>query len=401
MRGLSLWWDGLEGPVARGPSLRRRPRRRRGHRRAPASPGCGPPTPCSRRAPHCGWRVLEAEVAGFGASGRNGGWCSALFAASDGRIAREHGIGAGAGHAQGHAARRSTRSARDRRGRGDRLPASRRAGRSSPPATSPRSRGPGPRSRRRGASGSARPTCVAGAGPRPEAGSAPTASSGPPTPRTARRSIRPGWPAGWPTAVERRGGTLYEGTPVRRLEPARDGAARCARTAAGTVRADVVVRATEGWTRRDGRFPARALVPIYSLMVATEPLPPSFWAGGRLAGRETFTDHRHLDHLRAAHRRRPARLRRPRRAVPLRVVRPPALRPRRPGARRARAALVELFPELGRRRGHPRLGRSARRAPGLVLLGRARPGRRDRVGRRLRGRRRVDLEPGRDGRWPT
>ena len=35
--------------------------------------------------------VLEAEVAGFGASGRNGGWCSALFAASDGRIARESG----------------------------------------------------------------------------------------------------------------------------------------------------------------------------------------------------------------------------------------------------------------------------------------------------------------------
>jgi glycine/D-amino acid oxidase-like deaminating enzyme len=26
--------------------------------------------------------VLEAEVAGFGASGRNGGWCSALFPAS-------------------------------------------------------------------------------------------------------------------------------------------------------------------------------------------------------------------------------------------------------------------------------------------------------------------------------
>ena len=32
--------------------------------------------------------VLEAEVAGFGASGRNGGWCSALFAAGPERIAR-------------------------------------------------------------------------------------------------------------------------------------------------------------------------------------------------------------------------------------------------------------------------------------------------------------------------
>ncbi|HYY10814.1 MAG TPA: FAD-binding oxidoreductase, partial [Kineosporiaceae bacterium] len=35
--------------------------------------------------------VLEAEIAGFGASGRNGGWCSALFPASTGALARRHG----------------------------------------------------------------------------------------------------------------------------------------------------------------------------------------------------------------------------------------------------------------------------------------------------------------------
>ena len=33
-------------------------------------------------APDCRVVVLEAEVCGFGASGRNGGWCSALFPAS-------------------------------------------------------------------------------------------------------------------------------------------------------------------------------------------------------------------------------------------------------------------------------------------------------------------------------
>src|SRR6266487_3578151 len=32
--------------------------------------------------------VLERETAGFGASGRNGGWCSALFPASTTRVAR-------------------------------------------------------------------------------------------------------------------------------------------------------------------------------------------------------------------------------------------------------------------------------------------------------------------------
>ena len=35
--------------------------------------------------------VLEKEVAGFGASGRNGGWCSALFPAALGWLARRHG----------------------------------------------------------------------------------------------------------------------------------------------------------------------------------------------------------------------------------------------------------------------------------------------------------------------
>src|SRR5215467_6931661 len=32
--------------------------------------------------------VCEAEIAGFGASGRNGGWCSALFPASLAKLAR-------------------------------------------------------------------------------------------------------------------------------------------------------------------------------------------------------------------------------------------------------------------------------------------------------------------------
>ena len=36
--------------------------------------------------------VLEQEVAGFGASGRNGGWCSALFATSDAALTRLHGV---------------------------------------------------------------------------------------------------------------------------------------------------------------------------------------------------------------------------------------------------------------------------------------------------------------------
>src|SRR5207244_2863975 len=48
-------------------------------------------------------------------------------------------------------------------------------------------------------------------------------------------------------------------------------------TAAGRVRAPVVVRATEGFTPElEGH--RRTLAPIYSLMIATDPLPDSVWA---------------------------------------------------------------------------------------------------------------------------
>jgi len=59
------------------------------------------------------------------------------------------------------------------------------------------------------------------------------------------------------------------------------------------VRAAVVVRATEGYT---ARLPGlrRALAPVYSLMIATAPLPPSVWDRIGLRERETFTDLRHL-----------------------------------------------------------------------------------------------------------
>ena len=38
--------------------------------------------------------VLEREIAGFGASGRNGGWCSALFPRTAGSLERDHGFDA-------------------------------------------------------------------------------------------------------------------------------------------------------------------------------------------------------------------------------------------------------------------------------------------------------------------
>jgi glycine/D-amino acid oxidase-like deaminating enzyme len=78
---------------------------------------------------------------------------------------------------------------------------------------------------------------------------------------------------------------LFERTPVGAIFPRRGPTRAAVRAAGGSVRADVVVRATEAYTPR---------LPGHSLMVATEPLPASFWAEVGLARRETFSDFRHL-----------------------------------------------------------------------------------------------------------
>jgi len=64
-------------------------------------------------------------------------------------------------------------------------------------------------------------------------------------------------------------------------------------TARGTVTADHVVIATEGYgatiaqTRRD-------VLPLYSLMIATEPLTDAAWRSIGIEHGQTFTDYRHL-----------------------------------------------------------------------------------------------------------
>ena len=54
-----------------------------------------------------------------------------------------------------------------------------------------------------------------------------------------------------------------------------------------------VIRATEAWT---ATLPGqrRAVLPVYSLMIATEPLPQAFWDEVGWRDRETMTDGRHL-----------------------------------------------------------------------------------------------------------
>jgi glycine/D-amino acid oxidase-like deaminating enzyme len=131
--------------------------------------------------------------------------------------------------------------------------------------------------------------------------------------------------------VQARGVRICELTEATRLSPGE------VRTRNGRVRADVVVRATEGYT----------------------PLIPGIRDSRRHRLDRTFDILRQAApaYLRAAHRRREDRLRRTWRALPLRVEGRTGLRSGRAGARHAATHSASAVPGAGRCPVHPRLGR--------------------------------------------
>jgi len=283
-RDLSLWHDSLPGPLERRPPL----------------PGPREVDVCVVGAGFTGlWTayylaglnpslriaVVEQETAGFGASGRNGGWCSALFPASLTAVARRSGRDAAV------ALQRALNATVDEVGRvaadegidchfakGGTVSVAR------TPVQVERARAAVAEARGWGfgeddvrwlpaeeATGTLGATGVLGATYTPHCAAIHPA-----------RLVR-----GLADAAVRRGVEIFEGTRVTRLAPGR------VETRYGVVRARSVVRATEGYT---ARLPGlrRAVAPVYSLMLATEPLPAEFWDIVGLRRRETFTDHRHL-----------------------------------------------------------------------------------------------------------
>jgi glycine/D-amino acid oxidase-like deaminating enzyme len=235
--------------------------------------------------PHLGIAILEKEIAGFGASGRNGGWISPFFPASLETIAKHH------GREQAIAMQRAMFDTVDHIGA----------------------------------------VCAAeGIEARYHKGGVLNLATG--TEQVERVREEPGYYRNWGVGedeimwldadavrgrlavdgclggtytthcasldparvvrglarvVEKLGVTIHEQTPVLSIENGK------AVTAVGDVRAGVVVRGTEGFTpelpgaRRD-------VIPTYSLMIATEPLPASFWNEVGWNNYETFTDGRHL-----------------------------------------------------------------------------------------------------------
>jgi glycine/D-amino acid oxidase-like deaminating enzyme len=229
--------------------------------------------------------IVERELAGYGASGRNGGWCSALFPPASSGIARSQGLQAAV------AVRRAMHEALVEVGRiaqAEGLDVDYARGgtisfaRNEAQLTRARELVEEERSltgtveglellSKEEAEAHARATRVLGGIYAPHCAVV-----------HPLKLVR-----GLAERVEARGVSIFEGTAAKSLR------AGAVVTEHGTVRAEVVVRATEGYTP-SLRGERRRLVPLYSLMIATEPLPQEVWDQIGLADRQTFADLRHM-----------------------------------------------------------------------------------------------------------
>ena len=229
--------------------------------------------------------LCEREIAGFGASGRNGGWCSALFPASLPKLERM------AGRESAVTMYRAMQQTVDEVGKvavaegidchwakGGSVQFARSATqieRAREEVHEARLFGFGEEDLR-----------LLSAAQAQEFGGVSGVLGGVFTPHCA--AIHPARLArGLAAVLAARGVTIYERTEVRRIEPGR------LVTSAGTVKARHVIRATEGYTPKLAGN-ERTVVPVYSLVVATAPLPDQVLARVGLATRPTFSDLRHL-----------------------------------------------------------------------------------------------------------
>lgn len=228
--------------------------------------------------------LVEKETAGFGASGRNGGWCSGLYPVSLSRLAAEHGR---------DQAIRQYRAMQDTVREVGRVAGTHNwpidwayDGTLSLARTEPqlaRAREEVDEARRFGFGPSDLQLLTAD-----EASSALNATNvlgGLFSPHCA--AIQPLSLARALAAEVARFATIWDHTAALAIEPGR------VRTALGDVRADFIIRATEGFSPSlQGQ--SRTVAPVYSLMIATEPLSDSTWRELGLSDRATFSDLRHL-----------------------------------------------------------------------------------------------------------
>lgn len=223
--------------------------------------------------------ILEREIAGFGASGRNGGWCSALFPRSTASLERAH------GRAAALAMRRAMIGTVDEVAR---------AAASAGLDIDLVKGGTIAYARSDAQLEAARSEVEEAAGygvdqlelwdaNRVNAAGSRGAVFDPSCARIhPAKLVR-----GLARALEKRSATIFEQTTVTDWSPGR------VHSSHGTVTCETVVVALEGYgaglpqTRRN-------VLPLYSLMIATEPLTDATWQDLGIEHGHTFTDFRHL-----------------------------------------------------------------------------------------------------------
>ncbi len=238
--------------------------------------------------------VAEGEIAGFGASGRNGAWCAPDLNISMDRLARLHGDDAA------RRTQQATYDAVDEVGRvaalegldvgfhkGGELLVAR--GPHQVPAIEEAFReyerfGFGDRYRLLDAAGVAERVRIAGSLRGLWSPSAAVVHPG--------RLVR-----GLAALVERMGARIVERTPVSDFRGAAGRAPGALVTARGEIRAPILVLAGEAYLTRLARL-HRQLVPMYSLIVLTEPIDDARWAEIGWAGHEVVASARlSIDYL--------------------------------------------------------------------------------------------------------
>jgi glycine/D-amino acid oxidase-like deaminating enzyme len=282
---VSYWWHARGGFPARRPSL---PGPAEADVCIVGAGFTGLWTAWYLKRAHPGLRViiLEAAFAGFGASGRNGGWVTAAMTGSRERYARgprgREGVQdlqrqlqqtvdevAAFCRAEGvdaHLVKGGSLSVAVTQAQVARLRASLRADREW-----------GLR---------AADVCWLGPAALRERIRIPHGAGATFTPHCAR--VQPArLVAGLAEAVQRSGVDIYEATPVTAIEPHR------ASTVFGDVTARHVLRATEGFTAGLAGQ-RRALLPMNSSMIVTEPLGGDVWREIGWEGRETLGDEAHV-----------------------------------------------------------------------------------------------------------
>jgi len=283
-RRLSFWHDSVPGPLQPGPGLD-------GDTEADVAiagaglTGLWTAYYLSMANPELRIVLCEREIAGFGASGRNGGWCSALFPASLPKLERM------AGREAAIAMYQAMQQTVDEVGKvvaDEGIDCHWAKG-----GTVQFARSPAQMERAKAEIREARlygfddtDIRLLSATEAQEFGGVSDLLGGVFTPHCA--AIHPArLTRGLADVLRARGVLIYEKTEVQRLEPGR------LITLRGTVKARHVIRATEGYTARlSGK--ERAVVPVYSLVVATAPLSDALLEHIGLATRPTFNDLRHL-----------------------------------------------------------------------------------------------------------